>query len=210
LARQALIDAPAAPSLPETETSMNRKILYATVVLALASAGTAIAQQSSNAPAQPQPEKHLRLDANNDGVVDRAEAAASPGFAARFDQMDKNKDGRLTADERPERHGGHRGGRDGHGKMMQADKDKDGRISKAEATADPKLAERFVQMDANKDGFVDRADFQARMAQHRDECFGKADTDSDGKLSRDEYAKTRETCRPQMHRGDKADATPAG
>ena len=189
---------------------MNRKILYATVALALATAGTAIAQQSSNAPAQPQPEKHLRLDANNDGVVDRAEAAASPGFAARFDQMDKNKDGRLTADERPQRHGWRRGGRQGHGKMMQADTDKDGRISKAEAAADPKLAERFAKMDANRDGFVDRADFQARMAQRRSECFEEVDLNKDGKLSRVEYSNMHDTCRPQMYRGMDAKPGAAG
>jgi len=189
---------------------MNRKILYATVVLALASAGTAIAQQSSNAPAPPQPEKHLRLDANNDGVIDRTEAAASPGFAARFDQMDKNKDGRLTADERPQRHGWRHGDRRGHGKMMQADTDKDGRISKAEAAADPKLAERFAKMDANRDGFVDRADFQARMAQRRSECFDKVDLNKDGKLSRVEYSNMHDTCRPQMHRGMDAKPGAAG
>ena len=81
--------------------------------------------------------------------------------------------------------------------MMQADTDKDGRISKAEAAADPKFAERFAKMDANRDGFVDRADFQARMEQRRSECFDKVDINKDGKLSRVEFSTMHEACRPQ-------------
>ena len=177
---------------------MNRRILYATVALALAAAGTAFAQQpATSATDKSQSTYHQKLDINNDGVIDRAEAAASPRLAERFDQLDKNKDGKLGADERPQRHGRHRGGRDGHGRMMQADTDKDGRISKAEAAADPKFAERFAKMDANRDGFVDRADFQARMEQRRNECFDKVDINKDGKLSRVEFSTMHEACRPQ-------------
>jgi hypothetical protein len=183
----------AAPSLPEPETSMNRKILSATVALALAAAGTAFAQQSTGAQDAPQRTHHQKLDVNNDGVIDRTEAAAAPRLAERFDQLDRNKDGKLAADERPQRHGWHRGGRGGH-RMMQADTDKDGRISKAEAAANPKFAERFAEMDFNKDGFVDRTDFEAKMAQRRSECFDKVDINKDGKLSRVEYSTMPETC----------------
>lgn len=173
---------------------MNRRILSATVALALATAGTAFAQQSTGAQDAPQRTHHQKLDVNNDGVIDRTEAAASSRLAERFDQLDKNKDGKLGAEERPHRHGRHRGG---HGRMMQADTDKDGRISKAEAAADPKFAERFAKMDLNKDGFVDRADFKAKMAQRRSECFDKVDINKDGKLSRVEFSTMHETCRPQ-------------
>ena len=83
---------------------MNRKILYAALALAVAAAGTAFAQQTA-APTSPG-EPRVKLDANGDGAIDRSEAAKSGRFAARFDELDKNKDGKLTADERP-----HRGGR---------------------------------------------------------------------------------------------------
>src|SRR3546814_16773946 len=102
--------------------------------------------------------------------------------------------------------------------MMKLDADKYGRISKAEAAADPKFAERFAKMDFNKDGYVDRADFKARMEQRRGECFDKADINHDGKLSRVEFSNMREGCatrpdRKGMHAGKRqgpdAQAEPA-
>lgn len=162
---------------------MNRKILYAAVALALVAVGTAVAQQPASPAPGPQ-HGHMKLDANNDGVIDRSEAAKSEKFAARFDQLDKNKDGKLSADERPQGRGGRHGGRGEH--MMQADTDKDGRISKAEAAADPKFAQRFAQMDANKDGYVDRSDRELRRREHQQAWFASADANKDGKLSKAE------------------------
>ena len=51
-----------------------------------------------------------RIDANGDGVIDRAEAAKMPRLAEKFDQLDANKDGKLSASERPQRMHGQRGG----------------------------------------------------------------------------------------------------
>ena len=158
---------------------MNRKILYAALVLAVAAGGTAFAQQTASGQAQ-----RTRLDANGDGAIDRSEAAKSEKFAARFDELDKNKDGKLSADERPQWRGRH--GRHGGEMMKQADKDGDGRISKAEAAADPKLAERFDKMDVNHDGFVDRSDREQMGRERREEWFVEADANRDGKLSKAE------------------------
>src|SRR5690606_26172241 len=123
----------------------------------------------------------------------------------------KDKDGKLAGDELRFGHRGHRGHR-GAG-MMKLDADKDGRISKAEAAAEPKFAERFARMDFNKDGYVDRADFKARMEQRRSECFDKADLNHDGKLSRVEYSNMHEVCAPKrdwkgMHAGKRQGAAP--
>ena len=82
-------------------------LLAAAVTVALAST-LAVAQ---TAP----PAGHARPDANGDGVIDRSEAAAFPKLASRFDQLDKDKDGRLTAAERPQHGRGMRGGRHGGG-----------------------------------------------------------------------------------------------
>ena len=79
-------------------------------ILALA---TAAALASSFAVAQTAPagiKAAPRIDANGDGVIDRAEAAKVPRLAARFDQLDTDKDGRLSASERPQRMHGKRGG----------------------------------------------------------------------------------------------------
>ena len=172
------------------------KLLAIAVAAALASAA-AFAQTATNAPAAGG--QHAQLDANKDGLIDRAEAAKAPRLAAQFDQLDKNKDGKLDAGERPQMAGKrHQGGKQGgHGRMIAADTDKDGRISRAEAdAANAKASERFEQMDVNKDGYLDRSDREARSAQRRAECFGKADADKNGQLSRAEFDRMGEACGP--------------
>ncbi len=172
------------------------KLLAIAVAAALASAA-AFAQTATNAPAAGG--QHVQLDANKDGLIDRAEAAKAPRLAAQFDQLDKNKDGKLDAGERPQMAGKrHQGGKQGgHGRMIAADTDKDGRISRAEAdAANAKASERFEQMDVNKDGYLDRSDREARSAERRAECFGKADADKNGQLSRAEFDRMGEACGP--------------
>ena len=129
-----------------------------------------------------------RMDANGDGVIDRAEAAKAPRLAAKFDQLDADKDGKLSASERPQRMHGQRGGKRGD-RMQALDSDKDGRISRTEANAgNAGFAARFTEMDANKDGYLDRADRALRMTRERAAFFAGADVNKDGKLSRDEFA----------------------
>jgi hypothetical protein len=154
--------------------------LIAAALLAVTT-GAALAQ--SDAPAASAAKTRAPLDTNQDGVVDRSEAAAHPRLAAQFDTLDKNKDGKLDRDERPRpQHGG--GDRHPFAKL---DVDKDGRISQAEAAAEPKFAGRFAQMDANKDGFVDKADRDLAGKQRRDQWFKDADSNNDGSLSKAEY-----------------------
>ena len=163
------------------------QLLCVAVALALGSAG-AFAQARQVAPDRAK--QRIQLDTNKDGVIDRAEAAKMPRLAERFDQLDKNRDGGLSADERPHRGGKHRrgGNHGGHSRMKALDTDNDGRISRAESQAGQrKAAERFDTMDVNKDGYVDRADMQARVAQRKAEFFTGGDANRDGLLTRDEF-----------------------
>ncbi|MFT4249532.1 MAG: EF-hand domain-containing protein [Pseudomonas sp.] len=165
-----------------------RKPLLAFVALAALSGGVAFATDTLPAGAPKPPQAKLAaLDKNGDGFVDRGEATADPKLAAKFDELDKDKDGKLSADEL-RRGFGQRGHdwRDG-GPFARLDTDKDGRISREEAKADPRFAERFDQLDVDKDGFIDKADFRARATQRRDAWFASADTDKDGKLSKAEF-----------------------
>ena len=121
-------------------TKTHRKPLLLLAML-LATSATGLVFAAAPASQSPAPQ---RLDANNDGVVDRQEAAARPRLAQRFDELDKNKDGKLSREEMAQmrhdwrhggdRHGGHRGQRDG-GFMRGMDTDNDGRISAAEYQA---------------------------------------------------------------------------
>ena len=168
---------------------MTRKTLLTLAVLTALAAGTAFAATAPAPATDVQPAPRVKLDSNGDGSVDRSEAAKHSRLAGKFDELDKNKDGKLTKEEMPARQG-HGQDRRGHGPreaMSRLDTDKDGRISRAEATAaEGRMASRFDQMDANKDGYVDGADHEIRAKQRKDEWFASADTDKDGKLSRAE------------------------
>lgn len=163
-----------------------KQIKMLAVALAVALVPVVVVAQNGATPAAAG-KARVQVDANRDGFIDRAEAAKMPRLAQRFDEMDTNKDGRLSAEERPKH--GMRHKRGGHGGWMQrADADKDGRISRAEAQAmQSKAGDRFNKMDFNKDGYIDRSDMQARMAQKRAAFFAAADSNRDGRVSRDEF-----------------------
>ena len=170
---------------------MIRTPLLLALLLGTSASGIALAADTPTTPA-PRP---ARLDTNGDGVIDRSEAAAKPRLAAKFDELDKNKDGKLSRDELPRWQHGRRG----HGgeRWAKLDVNKDGRISREEAKADPRLAARFDQLDLNKDGYLDKADRELRMKQHRDAWFAAADTNKDGQLSKAEF----DAAKGQMHGG---------
>lgn len=189
-----------------------KSIAILTLALATAAiAGSALAQQATSAPGQNRHGDFKSMDTNNDGVIDRSEAAAYPHLAAMFDTIDVNKDGRIDASERAQHHAktgkrggpgkgargagrGHRGGMDG---IARLDTNGDGRVSQEEAAKTPRVAEKFTAMDANKDGYLVRSEvraYQERMRAERivemqkqfDERFSSADLNKDGKLSKSE------------------------
>jgi hypothetical protein len=179
----------------------------ALLALGLAIAGTAtltFAQTPPPGGGQPGA-RHAKIDANGDGVIDRSETAKAPRLAENFDRLDANKDGRIGADERPQR----RAGRGGHGGgMARLDANGDGAIDRSEAAKAPRLAENFDTLDANKDGRIGADERpQYSRPQHggrhggmrhdgmRDggkrrggERMAQLDKNGDGRFSRDELA----------------------
>ncbi|MBB4640665.1 EF-hand domain-containing protein [Rhizorhapis suberifaciens] len=172
--------------------------------------------------------KHFGADANGDGNITRAELSAS--LEKRFAQFDKNGDGKVTQEERDasrqarfdkhfaamdkdnngqiskaemqaahearkdrrnERHGaggpdgkgshggGHWGMRHGGmhgGRMAMTDANKDGVVTKAEFQAN--ALEMFDRSDANKDGTVTQAERQAARQSMKQQMQERAKTPS--------------------------------
>lgn len=166
----------------------------ALLALGLALVGTATSTLAQTPqPGAGQPARHAKVDANGDGIIDRSEAAAHPRMAEHFDKLDANKDGRITADERPQR--GRRDGKGGRGgRMAQLDINKDGAIDRSEAAKVPKFAEHFDKLDANKDGRItaderpQRGMRDGKGGGKRGEGMAQLDKNQDGRFSRDEFA----------------------
>ena len=137
------------------------------IALGLAATGSAAMTfaQTAAQPAGERQARHAKLDTNGDGVIDRSEAAKAPKFAEHFDKLDANKDGRITADERPQR--GMKGGRGD--RMAQLDANKDGRFSREELAGKERVLQNFAATDTNSDGFLSREEMQAHHKAHRGE-----------------------------------------
>ncbi len=113
------------------------------------------------------------LDADHDNVLSPAEIDAAPAV---LKQMDKNGDGKVTADEFPAPAGRGRGDGRGRGGSGVGD----------EAPAAPPTPDEMVTslmaFDRNKDGKLTKAEMPERMQG----LFERADANHDGVLTPDE------------------------
>lgn len=109
---------------------------------------------------QPTPEQRQALqarwkaaDSNNDGYIDRGEAQAMNPIAKHFDELDTDKDGKLSMDEIRN---------SAQTRLHAADTNQDGAIDRAEADASlPRVAKAFDRVDTNKDGKLTVEEVQA-------------------------------------------------
>lgn len=123
------------------------------------------------------------LDADGDGILSAAEIANAP---AALKKLDKNGDGKIDREEmRPAQGLGPRRGPGGPGgadtaerlnQMMAYDKNGDGKLAASEL---PERLQAMIQRaDADKDGFVSRAEMEAflnRQAQSQGQGPGGPD-----------------------------------
>jgi Ca2+-binding EF-hand superfamily protein len=145
--------------------------------------------QAANAPAKKGGEADRvvndilqRMDKNNDGMVSKDEAMGPLKEA--FDRLDRNKDGFLDKDELrtfAERRLalGMAMAKGGDGRPLQAqrnrpdfdalDKDADGRLTREELKGTP-YEDVFDQIDTNKDGKIDKKEFEAYLKKQEEKA----------------------------------------
>lgn len=155
------------------------------------------------------------FDANGDGNVTKAEVTAA--LDKRFAELDKNGDGKITQEERT---AARQARFDKH--FAEMDKDNNGQISKAEMQAAHEARKergsmrgpghgdgkhhhwgmhhrgqhggRMAMIDANKDGVVTKAEFQARAL----EKFDRLDANKDGTITAAERQAMRDAMKKRM------------
>jgi Ca2+-binding EF-hand superfamily protein len=147
------------------------------VALFALSCGTASAQVEGPRTAAASGERWAQIDRNNDDAIDRKEAEAHPALRDHFDRIDRDRSGRL---ERPEVREAwqlaqaRRDARQSQRRAMQArfrwlDIDNDGTLTLTEiGDAAPKLSERFVAIDGNRDGRIGREEIRSYLRAQRD------------------------------------------
>jgi len=151
---------------------MRSTLVFATL---LAAAAAVHAEQApSQAPdARSGKPGYQSLDINADGLITLDEAQVHPRFAARFGEIDANRDGQLDQAEM-----------NTHREQMRAEK----RV---------RAEERWKAADQDGDGVIsrDEAASMPRMAQH----FDRLDADTDGRVSREEMRQSRERYQQQRN-----------
>lgn len=186
---------------------MNRRIGRIIVAVAITFAAIGAAAQPPRGM-----EGMRQADADGDGRVSFDEATAQfPGLVReRFDRLDTDKDGFISAKDRPA--DGARTGQPDARRLFAADSDRDGAVTLAEfSTAFPQAPDgAFARLDRNGDGKIDKGDRPEDLAanQNKDrklsleqaeavmprmnaELFARLDRDGDGFLSGQELEAAR-------------------
>ena len=130
---------------------MLRALVCSAAVLVLSAAGAAVAADKETQP-QRRPSDLVYILIEMSDCDDDCHGELQHVYDV-LRQLDKNKDGKIDADElKAMRH--HLMERRADHLIKNLDTDKDGKISRAEAKG--QLKSDFDHLDANKDGFIDR------------------------------------------------------
>lgn len=185
-----------------------KKLILAAVLGTTLLAGPAVAQTAPPATATP------RADADRDGIVTRAEAAAQAD--RRFAELDANRDGKVTREERLAHRAAHRPNR------PRPDANADGTLTREEAVA--AATRRFDAADKNRDGKLTAderpahrgrhhgmrgprgGDREMTQAEHRERAlarFDRVDANHDGRIDANEREAAKLVMRARMAGGDR-------
>ena len=123
------------------------------------------AADNTTAPKSERGSHFKKADADGNGTLSRAEVEKSlPQLVGKFDSIDTNKDGQLSRGELNAWKKAHRAERQAKAaeRFKHADTDGAGAISRAEAEKNaPRLAQKFDQIDSNKDGKLTQDELRA-------------------------------------------------
>ncbi|WP_298675262.1 calcium-binding protein [uncultured Lentibacter sp.] len=105
-----------------------------------------------------------QLDLNKDGKLSLEELQAAP--LKRFEQGDTNGDGKITAEEAAAA-ASTRAQKRFEKMLKRRDTDKDGALSQAEMLDTARQAEMFAELDADKDGFLSQDEMRKMRKMHK-------------------------------------------
>jgi len=167
---------------------------------ALAVGGTAMAQQAP-APRQPMTRAAAeqraaqtfdKLDVNHDGKIDQADRAVRE--KARFNRVDANHDGQLSYAEFTAMHDRHDGARGDRGQQGAGREQRGEHRMAMRGPGRGGFRGGMIRLaDADKDGSITKAEFQAAALTR----FDRLDADKDGTVTPDEAKAARDSMRQQ-------------
>lgn len=125
-----------------------------------------------------QRDQWTRLDTNGDGRISATEGEADAAFNADFSAIDSDDDGFVTdveyrsaakAETRTDPDAGASSRATGSGSdvLRRLDANADGSVSLSEGEADATIRSNFSSIDADSDGMVSRAEYQAWLKANR-------------------------------------------
>jgi len=142
---------------------MTISIFRTTTTAAMLAFGTLTALAVHAAPGADGQKKMQTIDNNRDGKISRDEADVHPRLAKRFERIDTDKDGFITPQEMKAAQA-----KASAAKLKAIDTSGDRQLSRAEVDAKaPRLANNFVAIDTNKDGYLSQEEMVlARQQRH--------------------------------------------